>query len=266
MKKITLLLTICLLISGCQLNEGKIEASDSSADDVIVTADAVITSDSIYTEPSEISVQTIETSAGETEITESIYVPDYEVRPMDFDLSFDDVFNIWIEYIGIDMNSIVDGDTVNHSVDYNDYHINYEPDYQAYVQHMSVPNSEGYSYFNPSEVDYHIIRYLRIDDLIIYEFDSQAWAEEGFRTFSDDAVINDTETDDSSLIDGYCFIYRTDSYGSYYDAFYYWDNYVLKYGYNFVYGNPDSYDRYINLCELLGLPTSDYITQNYFGN
>ena len=266
MKKITLLLTICLLISGCQLNEGKIEASDSSADDVIVTADAVITSDSIYTEPSEISVQTIETSAGETEITESIYVPDYEVRPMDFDLSFDDVFNIWIEYIGIDMNSIVDGDTVNHSVDYNDYHINYEPDYQAYVQYLTEPASDGNIYTSATEVDYHIIRDLRVDNCFVYEFDSQEWAEECFRTLTNDAVVNDTQINDSSLANGYCFIYETESYGSGFTAIYYWGNCVLKYSYNFNCGDPDSYDRYIDLCNVLSLPTSDYITQNYFGN
>ena len=253
-----ILILITVIITGCT-HDTTILFEESTENTTNVEELIITTSE-------QTSVQTIETSTVETETVESIYVPDYEVMPMDFDLSFDDVFNTWIEYIGVDLNSIVDGDTVTRSVDYNDYHINYEPDYQTYVQHMSVPDSNGYNYFNPTEADYHIIRYLRVDNLILYDFDSQEWAEEGFRSLSNEAVISNTVTDDSSLTDGYCFIYRTDPHGSYYNAFYYWDNYVMHYSYNFVYGSSDSYDRYIDLCEVIGLPTSDYITTNYFDN
>ncbi len=255
-KVIILIIIVSLLISGCQLNEVRIEVSDSSADDVIVTADSVITSESIYTEPSETSVIT-QTPTSEV-IAETTFSSSYDFVPMDLDYDFEDIMNICSDYTGVEISNY-SSDVIN-TIDVNDHHIQYIPDYVQHLNYLIDISPEGAADDLP-ESDYHILRFLAVDGVRIFEYDEAYWASVAYGRFVESAVSSNIETIDSSYLDGYCFAYDTSIQNvRRYIVSYFFGNCIIAYDYNVNTGHTNEYEKYLELCNILGLPTSDQIT------
>lgn len=255
-KAIVFIIIVSLLISGCQLAEGKIEASDSAADELIVTADPVTTSNSIDTEPSETSVIT-QAPTSEV-IAETSFPSNYDFVPMDLDYDFEDVMNICSDYTGVEISNY-SSDVIN-TIDVNDHHILYIPDYVQHLNDLIEISPEGAADDLP-ECEYHVLRAMSVDGICIYEFDDAYWAGVSYSIFVESAVSSNIETIDSSYLDGYCFAYDTSIQNvRRYIVRCYFGNCILAYDYNVNTGHTNEYEKYLELCNVLGLPTSDQIT------
>lgn len=256
-KVIILIMIVSLLISGCQLAEGRIEASDSAADELIVTADPVTTSNSIDTEPSETSVQT-ESSVSEVTVeTSSLDSNNWE--PMNIDYSFDDIMYLWNDYIGISMDCFPSGDNYCY-FETNSHCIQFIQDYCEYIDYLVEISNEGADDDLP-ESDFHILRVLAVDGVQIFEYDDAYWASVAYGRFVENAVSSNIETIDSSHSNGYCFTYDTSIRQIHrFAVCYFFGNCIIAYDYNVNTGHTNEYEKYLELCNVLGLPTSDQIT------
>ncbi len=257
MKKVIFIILIAsLLISGCQLDGGRIETSESFIDYVSDTANSDMTSSSIDVEPSEPSVEK-ETSVSEVAVETSL--PDIiDFVPMDLNYDFEDIMNTCNDYVGLDISQY-SGDVIN-TIDVNDHHILYIPDYSEHLEGLIEISPEGVADELP-EYEYHILRTLTVDGVHIYEFDDAYWAGVSYSIFVDNAVSSNFETIDSSYSEGYCFTYDSSNpqlrmfavrccFGSF----------IMSYDYSVTAGHTDNYEKYIDLCSLFGFPTSDQIT------
>ena len=257
MKKVTVLILIAgLLISGCHLDEERTEASDSSIDESLFTTDSVITSTSIDVEPNETSVVT-ETFINE-ETAETSLPDSFDFVPMDLNYDFEEIMNICSDYVGLDISQY-SGDVIN-TIDVNDHHILYIPDYSEHLEGLIEISPEGAADDLP-ESEFHILRSLTVDGVCIFEFDDAYWAGVSYSIFVDNAVSSNLETIDSSYSDGYCFTYDTSiPQLRMFAVRCFFGNYIVSFDYGVATGHTDYYERYIELCNILGLPTSDQIT------
>lgn len=249
-------MVVCLLISGCQFNEGRIEVSDSSVDETTVTADSVITNNSIGTELSETTVIT-QTPTSEESVETSIS-SSYAFVPLDLDYDFEDIMYICNDYIGVDISNY--SSQVINTIDVNDHHILYIPDYIQHINDLIEISPEGAADDLP-ECEYHILRAMEVDGVYIYEFDDAYWAGVSYSIFVESAVSSNIETIDSSYPDGYCFAYDTSIRNvRRFIVRCYFGRCIMAYDYSVNTGHADDYEKYLELCNALGLPTSDQIT------
>lgn len=249
MKKITTIILIAiLLISGCQSDEGSFEASDSSANETIAgnTVDAGTSETSVVTQ----------TPASEV-TAETSFSCSYDFVPIDLDYDFEEIMDICNDYTGTDISSY-SGDVIN-TIDVNGHHILYIPDYGEHLNYLIEISPEGAADDLP-ECDYHILRAMAVDGVYIFEFDDTYWAGVSYGRFVENAVSSNMETIDSSYSDGYCFACDTTLNHRRYTVRYYFGSFIMAYDYTVDTVHSHEYDKYIDLCNALGLPTSDQIS------
>ena len=217
-------------------------------------------------------VETSPSNLSETTYSsESLFVQEYLVSPVCVSISFDEIIDVWSDYLDVDIisDNIINADDDN---DLRDFTISYQVDFQSVLsdirrsdrllEEMFGPTyvSDPWCFLRGTESDYHITRFLKIDGLRVYEFDDAEWAESAYRATVDNVYIQNNETMDSSLNQGYCFVYDylNDNQGRFFATYLLYDC-IISYSCSTCDG--ERYDLYYNLCDSIGLPTSEVGTE-----
>ena len=220
------------------------------------------------------AVETFEcsTKTSEEELTR---LPEYSVGMLDISLDFDELLARYMEMWAIDPEEME-----SDLADYTSYHEDgfiYIPDYPPYLEDWQRMrwtydfNGEPIQMFDePEENEYHIVRCLSIDGISIYEYENEYWAEVSYRNDFEHRMNNNEIHNTSSVEDGYFFVFDRSCQNSLnFGAYYYVDNYVISYYLNYYMpdGDPyvERYNRYLDRCEELGLPTCDEMTDIVLG-
>ena len=199
--------------------------------------------------------------ANEQNPTTSSISEDYELSPLDIDATFSDVVDDWNYLLGVEIDSLGSVDNPNFYIIINDSSIDYIRDYSLYLESITRPDSEGIAGFTPEECDYHTTRSLIVDRFCLIEFDSAEWAETSYRNCIANVIDSDEELPGSDYMNGFCFVIDEPgtSIRRFY-AYYYWANYTMSYSYSFTGSDRlENYQHYIEMCELIGLPTCDQV-------
>ncbi len=257
-----LIVTFVLLFSLCSCTNNQSVVESTTAEESVSSSD----------------VETVECSTTTSE-EEPTQLPDYSVGMLDISLNFDELLTRYMEMYDIDpeeMEScLADSSFYSHieesalySTD-NDFF--YTADYPSYLEDWQRMrwtydfNGEPIQMFDePEEYEYHIVRFVCIHDFRIYDFEDEYWAEVWFRNRIERYMNNNEIHNISSAEDGYYFGFEwqnSDSIWAY--AYYYVDNYAVSYCFNHI--DPDNYNRYLDRCEELGLPTCDEMTEIVLG-
>ena len=218
------------------------------------------------------NVSVIESSSSSISVSnacnESISVNDYSVFPVSSSISFDGIIDVWGAYWDIDIESYDGTDAEGRMEDIN---ISYQTDFQSVLSDMRRSDQLLEEMFGPSyisdpwcflrgtETDYHITRFLKIDGLRVYEYDDPEWAESAYREAVDRVGINYNETTDSSLNQGYCFVYDYQIDHSRFFATYLFNDCIISYSCSV--SDDERYNLYCSLCNELNLPTSGVGTE-----
>ncbi|MBR4494573.1 MAG: hypothetical protein IKP14_07655 [Clostridiales bacterium] len=191
-------------------------------------------------------------------------VPYYEVNSLENEISLVESIEALGNILGIDIesNRPSDGAEYGFSFDQDGKHIVYISDFSAFLEDMTetdpVSGEQGYY---PLDYEYHILKRLKIDGICINEYESESWAECGYRAFVDQAISLDIELDDSSSSDGYCFTILSEESGLNTFRVVYWvGQYTVSYSYSINRADTEDYNNYLDFCEILQLPTSDQMT------
>lgn len=235
----------------------------------IISSTLLFSSCSNYTHESSTVYSEMKEDSTVESISESssYFVSDYCITPLDVDLSFDDILTAWDDYLGVDILNLGEDDAPNYCVQVDNDFIVYTRDYQAYLEVETRPDAEGVVWYYPMESEYHQLRRLFVDGVGINELENEQWAEAYYRQLVDTAYLENNELDESSLTDGYCFVDSTSDLGiRTFCAYYYWENYTMVYRYTFDRSDSvDYYRNYVAVCNELGLPTCDQITEEILG-
>ena len=221
------------------------------------------TSASIQLEPSYITTVSESPSVELTEVTEESC--NYDCEPMDLDYSFEEIMNVWSDYIGVGMSYHNNSDD-SYFYHENEHEIQYISDYRAHLGNLVEISPSGADTSIP-ETDRHIIRTFMIDGIWLAEYDDDYWAEASYQSDLNYAMTLETTKIYGSYSDGYYFVY--DDSESQYIIFlsrYYWGRYSINFKYCLNSGRPENYAFYIELCNVLDLPTCDDITQIILGS
>lgn len=192
----------------------------------------------------------------------------YPIESLSIDMSFFETTEGINDVLGISMEGVINDNPgmSQYSFEQSGHLVVYAQDYQTLLSTMTAEDPiTGELYFYASEYDYHRLRRLKIDQISINEYDSSFWAEYEYRSNTDAAIDNCLEVSDSSHFDGYCFIYDTTSHHSMFYATYLVGNYTINYAYSFSRDNSNEYRDYLNFCDILGLPTSNQMTEIILG-
>ncbi|MCR5594058.1 MAG: hypothetical protein K6F79_09970 [Saccharofermentans sp.] len=255
---IQLIVTFVLLFSLCSCTNNQSIVESTTAEETVNNS----------------AVETVECSTTTSE-EEPTQLPDYSVGMLDISLDFDELLTRYMEMWDIDSEEME-----SHLADYTSYHGDgfiYIPDYPPYLedwQRMSWTydfNGEPIQMFDePEEYEYHIVRCLSIDDISIDEYENKYWAEVSYRNHFEYRMNNNEIHNTSSVEDGYFFVFDRSCQNSLgFRAYYYVDNYVISYYLNYYMPDGDlyveEYNRYLDRCEELGLPTCDDMTEIVLG-
>ena len=105
-------------------------------------------------------------------------------------------------------------------------------------------------------------------NITVIEYDDPEWAEIGFvGDYQNYDLMNDCSNFiNDDVANGYCFI--NDSYGNFWSfrASYYLNDCVMIYQFFNTSGTPEDYQIYLDICEELGLPTCDEVTEEILGS
>ena len=213
----------------------------------------------------------VSASSYETVYSEESSVVEYRVFPINTDLTFDTILDSWSNYLGVYVDSFTN-ESSSEGTASEALRVRYYQDFQLYLPDLYYEDTSYETLFGPSfrydpwfflrgtETDYHITRYLRINNLRVYEFEDEGWAETAYREAVDNAVIRHSETLDSDLSNGYCFVYGRPSHNfRRFFSTYLFGNCVISY-YCAEYDN-DGYSLYCDLCDYVSLPTSEVATE-----
>ena len=252
LKRLLLIVTICLILCSCANN----------TEPTTVSSTIVVPSENQIAETI-IPPSTIHSHVAETETT-TVSVPYYEVNSLENEISLVESIEALGNILGIDIesNRPSDGAEYGFSFDQDGKHIVYISDFSAFLEDMTetdpVSGEQGYY---PLDYEYHILKRLKIDGICINEYESESWAECGYRAFVDQAISLDIELDDSSSSDGYCFTILSEESGLNTFRVVYWvGQYTVSYSYSINRADTEDYNNYLDFCEILQLPTSDQMT------
>lgn len=233
---------VLLMCSCCEINDRETESVSCSEVDFV---HETIIPDS----QSDVDIST------NTEETQTI--PSYEVNPYSSDYSYESVVNTCLEEVGIDDYSM--GEDYEEE---SDYRLTYYPDYSIVLDELCAENDSGMVLYQPKEYEYHISREFEVDIWIyIVDFDNAQWAEAGFRNWAEEYLYSDYDFVVDCCSEGYFFA-RDDNW---FTAYYYLGDFYVEYSYFFTNGNRDQYQIYLDICEELGLPTCDEVTEEIMG-
>ncbi len=255
LKRVLLVVTICLVLCSCANN-----------------TETTTVSSTIVPSENQIAETIIPPSTNRLLIAESeattMSVPFYEVNSLENDISLmESIENVGTSLgIDIESNRPSDSSEFAFSFEQNGHHIVYIFDYPASLNYSTeIDPVTGEQYYYPLDYEYHILKALMIDGIRINEYESESWAECAYRSSVDQAITLDIELEDSSSCDGYCF--AEDTEGSYYREFYALylvGRYVISYSYSITRADTEDYNNYLDLCEILQLPTSEQMTSEIF--
>lgn len=215
-------------------------------------------------------LSTEEEYAHETSDSESINDLGYSVSPINTSTSFDEIINVWSECLDIDFETCNYINADNEDVS-EDYSVSYQNDFQSVLSDMRRSDqlleamfgssyiSDPWCFLRGTETDYHITRFLQIEGLRVYEYDDSEWAESAYMEAVDRVGFNYSETIDSSLNQGYCFVIDCHDVHSRFFATYLFNDCIISYSCSINDG--ERYDLYCSLCDSLDLPTSDVGTE-----
>lgn len=192
------------------------------------------------------SLNTDESNGAEVKTSNTI--SNYDVNSYSIDYGYDDVM-IVAQTVVEELNN-----------ENNQYTIQYISDYSEFLN----GNSGTSNSCPPEEMEYHLLRRFRIVELNIcfFEYESAAWAELKFRSLADNYIYSDCFYNYCN--EGYYFINDADSiYG--FLAVYLIDDCVYMFGYDYNGNNQEHYQIYLDICEELGLPTCDEVTEDIMG-
>ena len=257
---IQLIVTFVLLFSLCSCTNNQSIVESTTAEESVSSS----------------AVETVECSTTTSE-EEPTQLPEYSVGMLDISIDFDELLTRYMEMWTIDPEEME-----SDLADYTSYHVDgfiYIPDYPPYLedlQRMSMRWSYDVSaepvpmFDEPEEYEYHIVRCLSIDDISIYEYENEYWAEVSYRNDFEYRMNNNEIHNTSSVEDGYFFVFdRSYQNELCFYAYYYVDNYLISYNLNYYMpdGDPyvERYNRYLDRCEELGLPTCDEMTEIVLG-
>jgi len=185
----------------------------------------------------------------------SILIQEYEVSPYSIDYSFDCLATKCIELAGIENYNL--GDIYNEDSDYQPI---YYPDYSEVLEEMTFESVD----YSPNEFEKHINRSFFIYGLWVYinEYDNPEWTEDAFRYWADYYMSNGNDALVDHCDEGYYFICEDDMFS----AVYFLNDCFFSYNYYFNNGNTEQYQIYLDICEELGLPTCDEVTEEIMGD
>lgn len=182
------------------------------------------------------------------------------IKPVRNDLTFDEAVDICSSVIDLDIRTYCTDLDSNCRFEFEDYRIHYVRDYAEELENRSAPNADGEVIYYPDESEYHILSLLSIDGFKVVRFDDREWAMTHYcslESTGDYEII----VRDGLYNEGYSLITYMHYHSKQFSAYYYLGDIVVIYTYIFDSGDVDSYQRYLDFCEALGLPTSDQITQ-----
>lgn len=196
-----------------------------------------------------------------TTISSSRYSSD--VSSLDIELTFDEVLYAWSDYFNVDIASQVDDELGCASFTRHDCDIRYDTDYQATIENLEqITDEDGCAMIAPTESSYHIVRRLYVAGFIVCEYEDEEWARLAYSERISN--IDGRETMDSDSSNGFSCIISGPSVDSL-NVTYYCYNCVFYYTYE-VDSSNDDYSIYQDLCDSIGLPTSDVMTQIVLGD
>lgn len=209
------------------------------------------------------------TTISQTEEPAFTVMSDYSVESLGIDMSFFESLDGINDKLGINIDTVIQNNPglSQYSFEQSDRFVVYIQDYQTSLSMMLEEDPiTGEQYYYPTEDDFHRLRRLKIDQFSINEYDSSYWAEYEYRGNVDLSIANNLELSDSSHTDGYCFIYDTSVPNQHmFYAVYLIDNYTINYTYSFNHGDVNDYIAYLDLCDILGLPVSEEMTEEIIG-
>ena len=255
-KYLSLVLLFCLIILFCSCSIGcdgteptvitELVVENSSSQDETITEQEPMVSECLITVPN----STVPDE--DAVITTTL---EYDISPIS-SYTFEEVVDVFLEKAGIDDYTL--GDKYQGESEYSPI---YYPDYSVVIEGNRLD-----VYYVPYDYELHRTRSFGITDLNISvtEYDDPEWAEIGFwgnyQYFNTTLEFFDCINDD--ITNGYCFI--NDSDNSVFRASYYLNDCVLVYKYN-IHSTPEEYQIYLDICEELGLPTCDEVTEEILG-
>jgi len=253
-----ILIIMCLLLSSCS---NDISSDNSCEDNQYISESTISEIDEFATT----MTFPVVTNIDATETTNSY---SYDVSSMNTDLSFDYIFDELNSYFNLNQSDYYDGDLVHHYIYLGDNIILFQPDYDEFLRNAMEPDPcTGQVGYTPRDYQYHINRTIGVNNtLTIYEFEDEYWAEYFYRRLTNYAYQNDDELIDSSMFEGYCFrIGQFYSEQSKYLAWYYLGDVVVCYSWTFDHDSDEDFNTYLDICERLGLPTSNEAIQEILG-
>ena len=179
--------------------------------------------------------------------------PEYDVYPISDEYSFEDIVGVFLDKAGVDDYTL--GEPYTGESDYSPI---YYPDYSLVIDFNRLD-----AYYVPFDYELHTTRSFGLKklDVTIIEYENSEWAEIGF--VGDIQKNDSTEYDilNDDITNGYCFVNRS----SVFRASYYLNDCVLIYQYYYANSTTEDYQVFLDICEELGLPTCDEITEEIMG-
>ncbi len=188
-----------------------------------------------------------------------------DISPVRTDLSFDDTVDLCGIAIGLDIQAYCEDLEDNSHFSYEDYSIDFYRDYPAHLEEVTTPDDCGMIYYNPDESAYHILSGFSIDGFKVFVFDSSKWAMADYCRLANTEVQIEYEVAESSYNDGYYYTHYMLYNSEQFSAYYYLGDMIISYTYFFNAQDIENYQRYLDFCDALGLPTSDQITEEVMG-
>ena len=205
-----------------------------------------------------------------TTISSSRYSSD--VSSLDIELTFDEVVSICSDCLHVDILAYGESERDNFAFSYENRQISYYGDYASYIDRFSsLLESVGPIYGLNGEIisdgisprsDDYVVRMLQVDNITICEYEDEEWARLAYSERVSN--IDGIETMDSDSSNGFSCIISGPSEDSL-NVTYYCYNCVFYYTYE-VDSSNDDYSIYQDLCDSIGLPTSDVMTQIVLGD
>ena len=256
---IQLIVTFVLLFSLCSCTNNQSVVESTTAEESVSSS----------------AVETVECSTTTSE-EEPTQLPDYSVGMLDISLDFDELLTRYMEMYDIDPEEMESH--LAEGLCYITDGFFYAPDYPSYLEDIIEISGVAYGWNcetiqmcgEMKEWEYHTIRTVAVDYFNICEYENEYWAEVSYRNYFEYRMNNNEIHNTSSVEDGYFFVFdRSYQNELCFYAYYYVDNYVISYNLNYYMpdGDPyvERYNRYLDRCEELGLPTCDEMTEIVLG-
>ena len=251
------------LFCSCSIDNDGTEPADTTE----VVEESSLSQEETVTEQEPIVPECLITIPGYTVPDEDAVITttlEYDITPIS-SYTFEEVVDVFLEKAGIDDYTL--GDTYHGESDYPPV---YFPDYSLVVE-----GNRYDVYYVPFDYELHTTRTFGLQylDISVIEYDDPEWAEIGFAgEYQSHEIINDytrhifSSFKNDVITDGYYFYYESHSNWWCFLASYYLNDCVMTYQYYTTSSTTEDYQIYLDICEELGLPTCDEVTEEIMGS